>query len=108
MHILWEPGPAPESQSGSDVRKRRRGERGSRGGKTHAVRVRAHCSGRIYKIHGIDAIAAAALGVVEHVSENRQTAEVAVFADFVDRVAQLCTVKAPHGRGGSGDWAFSP
>ena len=61
--------------------------------------VRAGGAGGVEEVHGVDAVAAAALGVVQHVVVERQAAEVVVLADLVRLVAQLGDVEAAD-RGG--------
>ena len=63
-----------------------------------AIGVVADGQRGIDPVDGVDAVAAAALGVVEHVVEDRQAAEVGVFADLVLLVAELRDVEAGHRR----------
>src|SRR6202020_786264 len=61
--------------------------------------VRARGAGGVEEVDGVDAVAAAALGVVEHVVVQREAAEVVVLADLVRFVAELGDVEAAD-RGG--------
>ena len=61
--------------------------------------VRAGRPGRVEEVHGVDAVTAAALGVVEHVVVERQAAEVVVLADLVRLVAELGDVERADGGG---------
>jgi len=54
--------------------------------KTDATSICTDCAGRIDEVHRVDSIAAAPLTVVEDIVENRQTAKVCVFSDFVGRL----------------------
>ena len=88
--------------------------------------VRASLAGRVDEVHGVDAVATAALGEVDDVFRNRQATEVRVLADLVRlrvgrrlglaavvtavRVGQRERVESPvpaevgdHAGGGTGD-----
>jgi hypothetical protein len=56
-------------------------------------------SRRIDEIDRVDTVAAAALGGIHDVIEDREPAEVGVLADLVRRVAKLRDVEAADGRG---------
>jgi hypothetical protein len=66
----------------------------------HADSIGAGFSRGVQEVDGVHAIAAAALGVVQHVVEDGQAAEVIVFADLVRLgLGQLGHRKAAYRRG---------
>lgn len=72
---------------------RHRRQARARCGKTDAIRVGADRAGAIYEVHRIDAVTAAAFGVVNNVVEDGQAAEIIVFTDFIRRISQLRDVE---------------
>ena len=90
----------------------RRGVVGQRRGRKRCARlrqphaVRARRAGRVDEVHGVDAVAAAALRVVQDVVVDADPAEVVVLANLVCRIDWV-TLKLPTGVGAPGLCAAS-